>query len=401
MTTALGTHSRRAVALYLSRPSGGRFDWRLGLGGGLAVGLPLLVGVLIGRADWGVLAGIGGWLVYLAEPVGDTRTRVIASVRRIALTATATGLGAVSAGNLWAGIALVVLFALLAVRPAVGVTPVLCVAIAATAGAAASPAAHTLLFLAGAGWAAGLLLMPFFGGRHTRPDETATPAGETASALPHATRLAVCCALLFAVVDVTALPHGAWALTGVVTTLRPSRSATAERIVKRLGGHLAGVLLAALALSVLGLLAPVYSVVAVAFFGALARPLRRVNYGFWPIFAVPTMLLLAGTGTQLGWIDAVERLGDNALGAALAALAIQARSISWNRRRNACSPDSSTATTIPNSSPNAGTASTCSTVSMPPAPATTPNAAKSWRSCSAPSVPAPGSCPASNATTGI
>ncbi|GHE09082.1 hypothetical protein GCM10010339_60250 [Streptomyces alanosinicus] len=65
---------------------------------------------------------------------------------------------------------------------------------------------------------------------------------------------------------------------------------------------------------------PVLAAVTVAFAG-IARILRGYNYGLWPVFASPAMLLLFSLDTQSTWIDALERTSNNIVGAALAALA--------------------------------------------------------------------------------
>ncbi len=134
-------------------------------------------------------------------------------------------------------------------------------------------------------------------------------------------RLAVCFSLAFAGVEYTGLPHANWMLTGIATTLRPTWDATAGRIVKRTGGQVLGAALSGVLLALCAGLRPAALAVVTGLCGALARPARRVNYGFWPIFGVPAMLLLVSFETPEGWADAAERVGNNLLGAALAAAA--------------------------------------------------------------------------------
>jgi hypothetical protein len=66
----------------------------------------------------GPRAGLGGWLVYLAEPSGDTRGRVISLSRRALLCSLATWLGALTAGTLWATVPLIAVSALFTGPPA-------------------------------------------------------------------------------------------------------------------------------------------------------------------------------------------------------------------------------------------------------------------------------------------
>jgi uncharacterized membrane protein YccC len=111
-------------------------------------------------------------------------------------------------------------------------------------------------------------------------------------------------------------------LTGIVTTMRPTWEATAGRIVKRTGGQVLGAALSGVLLALCAGLPPAALAVVAGLCGALARPARRVNYGFWPIFGVPAMLLLVSLQMPEGWTDAAERVGNNVLGAALAAAAM-------------------------------------------------------------------------------
>jgi uncharacterized membrane protein YccC len=114
-----------------------------------------------------------------------------------------------------------------------------------------------------------LLLIPLFGSRHDKPgprparvpaDRKARTslatlrdaACEGTPASRYATRLAVCFPLTIAAVEYADLPHPAWVMTGVATTLRPSWETIADRVIKRMGGQvlgatLTGILLAACA----------------------------------------------------------------------------------------------------------------------------------------------------------
>jgi hypothetical protein len=326
------------LAVYLSRQDGGRFSLALGIGGGLALAGPLLVGLRLGHLVFGIIAGLGGWLVYLGEPSGDTRARVTFLSRRALLCSLATWLGALTTGTLWATVPLIAASALFVPLRWFGPTPMLCLVFGATMGGL-TPAQHGWTFLAGAAWAVMLLLIPVFGGR---PDAPAPRRARTAplrrarSALTelrsavrggspefhYAVRLAVCFSLAFTVVEYTGLPHANWMLTGIVTTMRPTWEATAGRIVKRMGGQVLGAALGGVLLALCAGLPPAGLAVVAGLCGALARPARRVNYGFWPIFGVPAMLLLLSLEMPEGWTDAAERVGNNLLGAALAAAAM-------------------------------------------------------------------------------
>lgn len=147
------------LTLYPSRQDGGRVSLALGVGGGLALAGPVLVGLALGHLAFGIIAGLGGWLVYLAEPSGDTRARVISLSRRALLRSLATWLGALTAGTLWATVPLIAMPALCVPLRWFGPTPMIYLVCGATMGGL-TPAQHGWTFLAGAAWAVLLLLIP-------------------------------------------------------------------------------------------------------------------------------------------------------------------------------------------------------------------------------------------------
>jgi hypothetical protein len=71
---------------------------------------------------------------------------------------------------------------------------------------------------------------------------------------------------------------------------------------------------------------------AVAVLSGLGQPLRRINYGFWPVLSSPVALLLPDTNGTIGWLEALERSTHNATGALLAHLA-RARGTADSRLR--------------------------------------------------------------------
>jgi hypothetical protein len=327
--------ARTVTGLYLSRE--GQYAWRFGVGMVLALGVPLAIGVASGHPPLGVAAGIGAYLLNLLVPQGNLRARG----RQIGLQwlacSAATALGVLVSGNL----PLTVLaIALIAPVTTPGMAAVIPLVFAVQGLAGVSDGTYALLFAAGGLWTSLLLLIPLIAGR-PEPTRPAPPgprhpedkpwvrhwAAVRASAADrtlefrYKVRLAVCFTLAFIAVDLLDIPHGTWVLAGVFGCLRPTWGQTTSRTAKRIIGNIVG---SGLAAAVLILAppptAPVLAAVTVACAGT-ARILRGYNYGLWPIFAAPAMLLLFSLDLQSTWIDAAERVSNNIAGAVLAALA--------------------------------------------------------------------------------
>ena len=330
----LGAGTRSVVRTYLTREEGARYQWRTAVASALGVGVPAVVGVALGHVDDGVFAALASWLIMRGNPKGDLRERVVSLVRRALLMTAGIGIGAVTGG--WAALPLVALAALCGPLPVIGPFPALCLVIGAQSAGGAGRQA--LLFLVGTLFGCLLLLLPFFSGRPdpARPRPPRLPlrrrlngaaadlrgaAREGAPRFRHAVRLCVCVTAAYAVILGTNLAGGQLIIIGVVTTLRPSWGQTTSRIVKRVGGTILGCILAASLLVVASGLSPYALMAMVAVLSGIGMPLRRINYGFWPVFSAPVTLLLTGSGAAIGWTEAVQRSGGNAGGALVAALA--------------------------------------------------------------------------------
>jgi uncharacterized membrane protein YccC len=86
----------------LSRALGEAFRarWYVGLRAGLSVGVPLLVGVAVGRPSWGALASIGGFAgFYGPDTPYRHRVRLVAGVG--AALAVVVPVGSVCAPQAW------------------------------------------------------------------------------------------------------------------------------------------------------------------------------------------------------------------------------------------------------------------------------------------------------------
>ncbi|MFE5827742.1 FUSC family protein [Streptomyces erythrochromogenes] len=330
-------HSLRGIKeIYLSRDASARYDWHLALGTALIVGAPVLGGAITGHTQAAVLIAIAAWFTALAVPKKSLPARIGQLLTRTALLLAATGIGMLVAGKLWATVLASIVLALIVPLPGVAVTPLIAMIMGIAPQPGIGPAEHVGLFLAGSLWTTAILLIPYFGGPYT-----AHPPGRPRGPLPerirqawtglrsaiaeghpkvrYAVRVAVCFTVAYAVMTFLDVPHANWALVGILTTLRPSWDETRGRIVKRLVGMFLGCLMIAL---LLGLTpgSPLAEALAITICGGIARPMRGFNYGFWPIFGTPVLLLLADFNARLGLIDVVERLTNNMLGALLVAL---------------------------------------------------------------------------------
>lgn len=333
---ARALHTLRGLTeTFLARDAAARFDWRLALGSAAGVGLPLIVGLAVGQTGPGVAVALATLLTLLETPEKAPGARARRLLARVALFLAVTALGILVAGRLVPTLLAAAVLSLAVPLPGIGILPLIMMTAATHPQPGIGTAEHLLLFLVGCLWAAGLLMTPFIGGpygaagpRTPRPPlpERARrswtvlrrAAAEGDPKFRYAVRLCTCFTLAYTAVTLLDIPHSNWVLTGILTTLRPSWGETHSRIVKRLGGMVLGCLLTGLLL-VLTPQTPVAEALAVTVCAGIARPMRGINYGFWPVFATPMLLLLADFNTRLGWIDVAERLANNICGALLAA----------------------------------------------------------------------------------
>ncbi|MFI1972093.1 FUSC family protein [Streptomyces cinnamoneus] len=325
----------RLKEIYLLREEPARYDTRIAFAAALAVGTPLTAGVSTGHTRAGVVMALAAWVTVLAVPKSHRRARTVQLLTRTALLTAATTLGALVGGMLWATAAASAALALLVPVPYAGGSPLICMVTATVPQPGISTPEHVLLFLTGCLWATALLLLPVTGGPYsTTPGPHPSPASAT---LPpwtalreavthktpefrHAVRVCACFTSSYTFMTLLHLPHANWALVGILTTLRADWSRTRSRIVKRLTGMLAGCLFTAPLLALTT--TPLAAALAITVCGGIARPMRQFNYGFWPVFATPVLLLLTDFSTELTWVDVTERLTTNALGALIAAIAM-------------------------------------------------------------------------------
>ncbi|MCJ0872552.1 FUSC family protein [Streptomyces sp. AP-93] len=319
--------------LFLAREENGRYSWQLALVTMAGMLVPMLIGIATDRVEHGTTVALSSVLLGLALPSGSTTERMAALAQRSLMITAAAALGILVAGQLTATTLAIAVVALLVPVRAIGASALVTLVITAEPAGRIDGAEHIALFALGTVWGSLLALLPFISGPppdgprpaplSVRQSWTALRSAISGRTPPfrYAVRLAVCFILTFVAVTAADLPHGTWALIGIVTTMRPSWGQTARRVVKRMGGTILGSAIGAALLAMSGAIPPVPLAVITAVLAGIARPLRQVNYGLWPIFWAPATLLLLTFGSHPSWIDAAERVGNNALGAALAVAA--------------------------------------------------------------------------------
>ncbi|MFK0239191.1 FUSC family protein [Streptomyces vinaceus] len=321
------------AVVFWAREKDGQYSWRSGLGAFLATGVPLEAGVASDHLQQGSLAAMGALLTAISPTSGNARARVMAKVRGVLLLSAATAIGILVAGRLIPALCAIMFFSLLVpVRPTAAIAPLIALILAA-AGSPVDPVAHVALVATGASYASAIMLLPFIAGPPDPQGPKSPPLGcrrawntlrsaarELTPEFRYGFRLAFCFGVAYTIITVAGLPHYNWVMLGIVTTLRPSWSQTTQRIIKRMGGTLLGSCIGALLLTFADSVpASVLALLCAALIGA-ARPLRSINYGLWPLVETPAILLMLTFGEHAGWIDALERVINNAVGAGLAAI---------------------------------------------------------------------------------
>lgn len=147
----------------------------------------------------------------------------------------------------------------------------------------------------------------------------------------HAVRVALAAAAARWLAGVLGLTHGLWMPMTVILVLQPEFGATWRRLLERIGGTLAGVLIAAaLHLLVHGTAAEI-ALIAACTFGTFL--LIRRNYGLGVTMVTPMILLLLGVFTPGEGSLLLARGADTVLGAVLALLAAYLLWPSWQWRK--------------------------------------------------------------------
>lgn len=132
----------------------------------------------------------------------------------------------------------------------------------------------------------------------------------------HACRLGLISALAVALYKILHLEHGAWLTVTVLVIVKPDYISTRQRATERVLGTLFGGLLALiLAATVKNLIVNDLILLALS---TLAYSHQRHNYGLFVVFLTPFIVLMLNTATPGGPHLALLRIGNTLLGGALA-----------------------------------------------------------------------------------
>jgi hypothetical protein len=140
------------------------------------------------------------------------------------------------------------------------------------------------------------------------------------SAMRHALRTAAVCVASVLLVRTLHVPYGEWMALTAVIVLQPYVAHTLRKSLQRVGGTIAGGVLAAL-LAVF-IHTPVQLTLAVSITAFFTLAWYAVDYAWYCFFLTPTFVLLT-LHSQHGWNVAGIRAMDTILGAALALVAVR------------------------------------------------------------------------------
>ena len=142
----------------------------------------------------------------------------------------------------------------------------------------------------------------------------------TSSALRHALRTSAVCVSSVLLVRALHLPYGEWMALTAVIVLQPYAAHTWQKSLQRVGGTIAGALLAALLVVFIRTPEALIATVCISSFFTLAW--FAVDYAWYCFFLTPTFVLLTVHGRH-DWRLAGIRAMDTILGAALALVAVK------------------------------------------------------------------------------
>jgi uncharacterized membrane protein YccC len=144
----------------------------------------------------------------------------------------------------------------------------------------------------------------------------------------HALRMAVVAGVDVVLIQTLHVPHGFWLAMTSIIVLQPYGSGTLRRGVQRVGGTIAGGVLAAL------LAASVHSeggiIVVITVTSVLTLATYAVDYGWYCFFLTPTFVLMSLPHLQ-DWHFAGVRMGTTVLGAVVAVVAMR---VLWPEREH-------------------------------------------------------------------
>jgi uncharacterized membrane protein YccC len=145
----------------------------------------------------------------------------------------------------------------------------------------------------------------------------------------HALRMLIVGAVVVLLMRMVHVSHGGWLAMTAIIVLQPTSSGTLRRGLQRVGGTIAGGILAAI------LAAAIHSqdglIVVITITSILTLATYAIDYGWYAFFLTPTFVLLSLPHLR-DWHFAGVRIGNTILGAAVAVLAMR---LLWPEREQA------------------------------------------------------------------
>lgn len=307
------------------------------VGGALATGIPLAVGVAVDHRVLGLFCTLGalntGLAVSSAPPAERTRWGALA----VAGGTGAVGVATVTHDLAWLAVLVTFVWALLRVLGPAGAlvgftTTAVFVIVGGQVGGPGQAGQRMLWYVVGgvAGLAAMVLAAQFgpsdatgTGARGPAPREAhralrqASPHGVV---WHHAVRTAATAAAATVLYRALGLPFGYWVPLTTVAVLQPDSHGSAVRALQRGGGTIVGTAVVAIVSALTDNPAVLVGLVVIS--AAALFALQARGYHWTVVFLTPTALLMISTVQFKGWEIAADRVQDTAIGIALALLVL-------------------------------------------------------------------------------
>jgi len=136
-------------------------------------------------------------------------------------------------------------------------------------------------------------------------------------ALGHAVRVALLVTVAMSISTALRLAHGQWMVMTVLVSLRDTYWQTLSRVEQRVGGTVAGSLIAAALLALAP--APPHVVVVMTVFAFLSFTFRTASYVLWMVCVTPLLMMLLDLTYTSDWAVALLRMGLILAGGVIAA----------------------------------------------------------------------------------
>jgi hypothetical protein len=309
----------------------------------LAAVLPLVVGQSLGFPALGLLTGLGGLHLSVADKEGSTVTSLLFTT---VINGAAVFIGSLIGNSVWLSVFVLFAWAFLGGMASVFgevvsqtafiSTITLAVALGLPAGFSAGLERMGLL-IAGGAWGTALTLIlwrlhqttselsesPDVNYETPSSDDERGPFGKIVAHLTfrsiifrHALRLALAATVAVALFEFLKLERGYWLIITVLVIVKPVFVDTRRRALERVLGSIVGGAVAAL------LAASIHNIVALdlllLIFSVLAYSHVQQNYGLYVLFLTPFVVLMIETVEPTDWHLVLFRIGYTLIGGAIA-----------------------------------------------------------------------------------